>query len=83
MTKRMQVLVDAAELRKMQLEARGRGLTLAEWVRTTLREALRARPSGRAEAKLTAVRAAARHEFPTGDIDSMLEEIERGYGSAS
>jgi hypothetical protein len=32
-----------------------------------------------AEEKLRAVRAAARHEFPTGDIDQMLSEIEQGY----
>jgi len=26
-----------------------------------------------------AVRAASRHAFPTGDVDQMLAEIERGY----
>jgi hypothetical protein len=26
------------------------------------------------------IRAAARMDFPTADIDRMLEEIERGYG---
>jgi hypothetical protein len=31
--------------------------------------------------KLAVVRAAAAHGFPTGDIDVMLEEIERGYAS--
>ena len=29
--------------------------------------------------KLAAVRAAVGHEFPTADIDAMLEEIESGY----
>jgi hypothetical protein len=29
--------------------------------------------------KLEAIRTAAEHEFPTGDIDTMLAEIERGY----
>lgn len=81
MTKRMQVLVDDAELRRMQAEARTRGMTLAEWVRTTLREALRSRPSGRADTKLAAVRAATQNSFPTADIDRMIEEIERGYGA--
>ena len=31
------------------------------------------------EEKLRAVRAAARLDFPTGDIDKMLREIEQGY----
>ena len=30
--------------------------------------------------KLEAIRAAARLEYPTADIDRMLAEIERGYG---
>jgi hypothetical protein len=29
--------------------------------------------------KLEAVRLAARHDYPTADIDRMLEEIEQGY----
>ena len=29
--------------------------------------------------KISVVRAAARHDFPTADIDRMLAEIERGY----
>jgi hypothetical protein len=33
---------------------------------------------------LDAVRAAARHSFPSGDIEAMLAEIEKGYsGSGS
>jgi hypothetical protein len=31
--------------------------------------------------KLAAIRAAARHESPTSDIDTMLAEIERGYSA--
>jgi len=31
--------------------------------------------------KLEAIRAAAKWDFPTADIDRMLEEIEKGYGS--
>lgn len=38
-------------------------------------------PSERIDRKLAAIRAAARHEFPTADIDRMLNEIESGYRS--
>jgi hypothetical protein len=31
--------------------------------------------------KLQVIRAAAKHDYPTGDIDNMLVEIERGYGT--
>jgi hypothetical protein len=31
------------------------------------------------ERKLAVVRAAARHRFPTADVDQMLAEIEHGY----
>jgi hypothetical protein len=37
---------------------------------------------GDAGRKLVVVRAAARYDFPVGDIDTMLAEIERGYGRA-
>lgn len=61
--------------------ARREGLTLSEWVRQILRRARAERPSGDRARKLAAVRAAARHAFPTADIDEMLEQIERGYAS--
>ena len=55
-------------------------MSVAEWVRQALRLVRRNEPSGSAGKKLEAVRAAARLEFPTADIDRMLAEIERGYG---
>ena len=54
-------------------------MTTAEWVRQALRAVRRTEPQGDARRKLEVVRAAARHEFPTADIDRMLDEIERGY----
>ena len=79
MSRRMQVLVDETELRRMQEAARRRGLTLAEWVRQALRSACRQEPSGDPDAKLARVRAALRHEYPAPEIDQMLAEIARGY----
>jgi hypothetical protein len=54
-------------------------MTVAEWVRGALREARRATPSVAPERKLAVVRAAARHAFPTAEIETMVAEIERGY----
>ena len=81
MTKRLQVLLDDAELREIQRVARSQRVTVAEWVRQVLRAARRSIPRGDAARKLATVRAAARHSFPAPDIDRMLAEIERGYGA--
>ena len=54
---------------------------MSEWVRRALREARRREPRGDIDAKVRAIRSAARHDFPTADIDRMLEEIERGYAA--
>lgn len=79
MSKRLQVLLEEAEMAEVRRAARRERMTTAEWVRQALRAARRAAPEGDARKKLAAVRASARHDFPTGDIGQMLAEIERGY----
>jgi hypothetical protein len=76
---RLQVVVDEAEMREIQRSARRERLTVSAWVRRCLREARRRQPSRDGERKLQAVREAARHSFPTADLDQMLAEIEAGY----
>jgi len=83
MSKRLQVLLDEAELRELRRVARARHLTVAEWVRQALRAARRREPVGEAGPKLAAIRRAASHSFPTADIDEMLADIERGYAGAA
>jgi hypothetical protein len=79
MSIRLQVVVDETEMREIRRTARRARLTVSEWVRRTLRDARRRQPSRDADRKLQAVRAAARHCFPTADIEQMLAEIETGY----
>jgi len=79
MSKRLQLIVDDAEFREFQKVARARRMTLSEWVRQALRAARREQPAADSGRKLAAVRSAARHAFPTADIDAMLGEIEQGY----
>jgi hypothetical protein len=81
MAKRLQVILQDPEYREIQRMARSRHMSLAEWVRQALDLARRRQPLGEVEKKLDAIRAAARHESPTSDIDTMLAEIERGYAS--
>ena len=81
MTKRLQVIVQDPEYRDIQRAARLRRMSIAEWVRQALVQARRREPSREVASKLDVIRAAVRMEFPTADIDHMLDEIEAGYGS--
>jgi hypothetical protein len=81
MSKRLQVILQDPEYREIQKMARFRGMSLAEWVRQALDLARRREPLGAAGKKLEVIRAAAKHTYPAGDIDTMLAEIERGYGT--
>ena len=73
--------MDEVEVGEYRRLATRDGLTLSEWVRQKLRRAARDEPSGDVDRKLAAIRAAARHGFPTADIDQILREIESGYRS--
>jgi hypothetical protein len=81
MSKRLQVILRDPEYREIQRMARARRMSLAEWVRQALDMARYREPSSDIRKKLQSVRAAVRHDFPTGDIDTMLVEIENGYGT--
>ena len=83
MAKRLQVILRDPEYREIQKAARSRHMSIAEWVRQALALARRREPSTDVGKKLEIIRAAARHQFPTGDIDAMLAEIESGYTGES
>ena len=82
MPKRLQVILQDPEYRDIQRVARSRHMSIAEWVRQALQSARREEPLGGTSRKLQAVRNAIQHEFPTGDIDRMLAEIESGYSKS-
>jgi predicted 2-oxoglutarate/Fe(II)-dependent dioxygenase YbiX len=79
MSKRLQVLLEERELREIQRAARAQRVTVAEWVRQALRAARRRQTTVDPRKKIEAIRAAARHSFPVGDIEQMLAEIETGH----
>jgi hypothetical protein len=81
MSKRLQVLLDEPEWREIQRAARTQRVTVAAWVRQALRAARLREPRGDTAKKLAVVRSAVRHAYPTGDIDQVLAEIERGYAT--
>ena len=79
MSKRLQVLFEESELKEIRRIAGKRRMTVAEWVRQALRAARKSEPTSDPGRKLEVVRAAARHAFPTADIETMLAEVSRGY----
>lgn len=81
MSKRLQVLLEEAEYREIRRHARQDQMTVAEWVRQVLRAARREHPDEDPGQKLSAVHAAAQHDFPAPDLEQMLAEIERGYAT--
>jgi len=83
MAKRLQVILNDAEYREIQRMTRARHMSLAEWVRQALEWARHREPVADVVRKLGVIRAAAKHGYPTGDIDQILSEIKCGYLSGS
>ena len=79
MSKRLQVMLEERELREIRAIARRNRMSVAEWVRRALQAARQQEPVVDSRRKAEVIRAAAEHSFPTGDIDQILAEIERGY----
>jgi len=77
MSKRLQVVLKDEELERFERTAQTLGLTTSEWARQSLRAAERKVSTGDVEAKLAAIRTAARYRFPVEpDVDRMLVEME-------
>ena len=79
MTKRLQVLLDDDELSEIQRLAKRRNQTTAAWVRDALRVARDTSGQPETGRKLKAVREAVGHAYPSGGIDEILAQVERGY----
>ena len=78
-SKRLQVILRDLEYREIQRVARPRRMSMAEWVRQALDLARRESPGAGWGKKLETACRAAQCEYPVGDIDRMLAEIEAGY----
>jgi hypothetical protein len=83
MSKRLQVILKDSEYCEIQRVARSRRMSIAEWVRQALDLARRREPGSGVGKKLEVIRAAARHDYPSADMDRMLAEIESEYGASA
>lgn len=78
MSKRLQVVLDDSSYRDLVRVARRHRVTVSEWVRRALRESSLREPGTDPDLKLALVREAARGDYPTADVGTMLEEIAQG-----
>ena len=78
MAKRLQVLLDEAEYLEIRRAAERERMSIAEWVRQSLRSARRGEAE-RVSTKLRALADAVAHDFPTGDIEEVLGDIDAGH----
>jgi len=85
MTKRLQIIIQDLEYRKIRRMALARRVSIAEWVCRVLSSAQPERtnePVADIGKKLEVIHIAVQHEYPAGDIESMLTEIEKGTALA-
>jgi hypothetical protein len=78
MKKRLQVTLADKEMREIQRTAQQQQMSVAEWVRQTLRAARQQVSITDTKKKLSVIRCAAQHTFPTGNIDQILHEMGHG-----
>jgi len=82
MSKRLQVVMSESEFEAVQRAARRRGKRVSELVRESLRRTTAEEVDEDPERRIAAVLRFARYSGPTGEIDDVLAEIERGRESA-
>lgn len=78
MSTRLQIIVQEEEVRELRRCARREGLSLSEWVRRALRKARNEQTGPTVQQKLAALDRALKCNHPTGEIDEILSDIERG-----
>ncbi len=79
MSVRLQVVVGDQELAEIRTVAARKGMTVSAWVRQAILAARRTETDIAPSHKLEVLRRAGEHAFPSGDIEAMLAETERGY----
>ncbi len=70
--------MDESELARYRRRAAREGMSLSEWVRQALRRSARQQPTVDPKARLAALDQALQCDHPTGDMDELLDDIERG-----
>jgi hypothetical protein len=78
MSKRLQIVMPDDEYRAVARAAKQRGKPISQLVRESLRQAVAEDAEQDPDKRIAAVLRFARFSGPTGDIDQLIDEIERG-----
>lgn len=76
MSKTLPLKMKDSQYQEIQRIAESRRISVAEWARLALEGALEQQRTASVRSKLESIWIAVQHEFPTGDIEKMLSEIE-------
>ena len=79
MSKRLQVLLEPKEYKSFQQLACEAGLSLGQWVREALRKVAVGSPQKSPREKIASIRRFSQYRSPSGPIEKILVEIEKGY----
>ena len=71
--------MDEKEYKELATLAKRSGLSIGEWVRRAIRAAVSEISASSPATKLKVIDQAMKHSFPSGDIEQILSEIEKGY----
>jgi hypothetical protein len=77
--KRLQITLSDSEYQAVLNAARKKGMSVSQWIREALSASVGFEAKSEMARKLEALRVAATYEFPTGSIETMLADIEKGY----
>ena len=79
MSKRLQVLINTRDYQSWQNVSKKLGLSLGEWVRQVLNEKTNEFSLRNPNTKIESIRLFSSKNYPSGKIDQILNEIEKGY----
>ncbi len=71
--------MDVEEIEELKALAAQEKMTVSAWVRRAIQHEKRERPGKTARKKLEAVERLSEYNYPTGNIEQMIAEIETGY----
>ena len=78
MSTRLQIIINDKELHSVKHASKQAHCSVSDWVRARIREGLERETPKSKETVLAAILKFAKYSGPTGDMDQILAEIERG-----
>jgi hypothetical protein len=81
MSKVVQVTLSDSEFQEITKLAQSQNLSVTEWVRAVISLSHQRESAIEIGRKLAVIRAAVQYDYPTGDMNCVLSDLEKGYGN--